>query len=142
MNTIGEIQGFHPEVFELDQRLFPWPWTKEDWEKLDEFKKLYGFWVSGKLQGFCLIHHMPGDDSLHLLKIAIEPALRGSAESEVFWENLLKEFKKLSLKVFLEVESSNERALGFYRKKGFLPLRLMKRYYSNGSDGWSMELTL
>lgn len=142
MNTTGELKGFHGEVYELDQKYFPWPWKKEDWESLDDYKKLYGLNVSGKIKGFCLIHHVDGDNTLHLLKIILDPELRGTQISQDFWKSLIHEFKKFSEKVFLEVESTNQRAIGFYQKMGFLPLRVIKGYYSNGSDGLSMELTL
>jgi [ribosomal protein S18]-alanine N-acetyltransferase len=145
MNTTGELtrlEGFHQEVFELDQEFFPLPWKKSDWENPDQYRQLFVWKASGKISGFCLIHFMPGDETLHLLKIVIKPKMRGSETSRNFWEALRKEFKALAPKVFLEVESSNERALNFYKKVGFVPLRLMKGYYSNGSDGLSMELTL
>lgn len=145
MRTTGSVVvlgSSDPRAIELDQKYFPIPWPQEAWIEADPHRHLYGYQVDGELYGLCLIHHVTRDETLHLLKIVLDPAFRGQGHAVDFWQKLTPEFKKLGKKVFLEVESSNLVALQFYRKIGFQQLRFMKSYYSNGSDGISMEITL
>ncbi len=42
-------------------------------------------------------------------------------------------------KIILEVRVSNEEAISFYQKNGFIKLRPIKNYYSDGEDALAME---
>jgi [ribosomal protein S18]-alanine N-acetyltransferase len=127
------------ETFELDQKHFPRPWTQAQWDSADPNHHLL-IEGSGRFALFALVH---GDDTAHLLKIVLSPDLRGSGEAQVFWDELVETLKaRGATKVFLEVESTNLRAQGFYRKLGFQKLREVKGFYSDGTDGVLEMLTL
>jgi ribosomal-protein-alanine N-acetyltransferase len=149
MNTTGKIQeltsrdNFWEEVMELDQKYFPRPWKKNDWESLDLSQ--HGLWVitdQNQAIGFALFS-TPQDETAHLLKILIIPEHRGSGRAQLFWKHISEALRSRGfLRVYLEVEESNARAMRLYQKLGFHLLRRVKSYYSDGETGVMMQLTL
>jgi [ribosomal protein S18]-alanine N-acetyltransferase len=150
MNTSGKFLSLNQNseefaaVLDLDLHEFPMPWSTLDWTSLNwAHHQLFGIKNQSELIGFALFNQVPGDDSVHLLKICLKIAARGGPVSQVFWASIIEEFKHRGIKsIYLEVESQNLRALGFYRKSGFTLLRIIKGYYSNGDDAHTMQLTL
>lgn len=141
MNITGNISL--QEIFLFDQAYFPNPWTRDAWESLDLSRHLLLDWGQPELRGFALFGRMSGDDTAHLYKIVINPKWHGTGEAGKFWMHIIENLTSQSVKyIYLEVEASNERALGFYKKVGFICLRRVKAYYSNGSDGLMLQLTL
>lgn len=149
MNITGKIKKLSPsgefwsDVIQLDLDHFPRPWKQSEWETLDLAHN--GLWVyleQGRPIGLALFS-TPQDETAHLLKILIIPERRGSEAAEEFWRLLAFELKEQGfLKVYLEVEESNERARAFYHKLGFELLRKVKSYYSDGEGAHMMQLTL
>jgi hypothetical protein len=146
MNITGKLACEIPmlDVMLMDQQHFPNPWTAVQWQENDMGQSKLFTWRAGqRLIGFALFGTAPFDDAAHLFKILIEPGSLGSKTSLPFWSAIISELKILGLKsIYLEVESSNLRAIRFYEKCGFLLLRKNKAYYSNGEDALIMSLTL
>lgn len=148
MNTTGNFQELSlqsdlNDIALMDQNFFPHPWKLSDWMELDFGKHLLFSWKSDNLEAFALFGLVPGDDTAHLYKIQIDPALQGKGVSLPFWSAILENLRQRAVKnIYLEVESSNDRAIGFYKKVGFTCLRRVKGYYSNGSDGLMLQITL
>jgi ribosomal-protein-alanine N-acetyltransferase len=129
-------------VREFDQRYFPRPWPPEQWQ-LGQEHHLLGWFEDRELRGFCLLAHLPDDETSHLLKILVHPEHRGTGVAGSFWKAITLYLRELKLsKVYLEVEASNQGALRFYAKQGFRTLRSVKQYYSDGEGAHMMELTL
>jgi [ribosomal protein S18]-alanine N-acetyltransferase len=146
MNTTGKIQklsSIPEEVIELDQKYFPRPWKKADWDSLDLTQ--HGVWIfiqENRVIGFALFG-TPQDETAHLLKILVLPEQRSSSLAQEFWKELSKDLRHMGYsKVYLEVEESNGRAQAYYQKLGFQLLRRVKSYYSGGETGLMMQLTL
>ncbi len=149
MNTTGKIQEltsrdhFWEEVVNLDQKYFPRPWKQEDWDSIDLSQ--HALWViesNDRAIGFALFS-TPQDETAHLLKILIIPEQWASGRAREFWNHISETLRSRGYsKVYLEVEESNGRAQGFYRKLGFQLLRRVKSYYSDGEAGVMMQLTL
>lgn len=150
MNTTGRINpnwvsSIHwPEVVRFDQEFFPRPWSLKDWEGLNQDNhELFSLTEASGLTGFALFSYLKGDETAHLLKICLQPGLRGSELAQNFWDELVTLLKQQEIKnVYLEVEETNFRARGFYKKVGFQELRIVKGYYSDGTSGVMMNLTL
>lgn len=147
MNTTGKFQvesTFPDAVIELDQKHFPHPWTMEQWKGLSPAQNHLFTWTLGnKLVGYALFQYLTGDDTAHLLKILIDPDRQGSGESQRFWSAIKAHLKSADLEsIYLEVEASNARAIGFYGKCGLTVIRRNKAYYSNGDDALIMTMTL
>lgn len=146
MNTSGKLSIEHPsqDVIQMDLDFFPNPWTPQQWSEINpETSKLFTFRLDGDLLGWALFGTAPYDDAAHLYKILIHPSHLGDGTAQSFWSEILVELRKLDLlSVYLEVESTNHRAIRFYSKCGFSQLRRNKGYYSNGDDALIMSLTL
>jgi [ribosomal protein S18]-alanine N-acetyltransferase len=150
MNTTGNLRPcWFPEAgwqqaLELDHSDFPRPWTTQQWLALNPEQHLLMSWMEqDHCRGFCLFQLLPGDEQAHLLKICIAPMHRGPDFSGRFWQGLLAELTRRSItSIYLEVEETNERAIGFYRRMGFQTLRVARKYYSDGVNALIMQLSL
>lgn len=138
-NSLEELRN----LASFDQLHFPHPWTTEQWLELNFQHHLIFARGKSELEGFALFHRVADDEAAHLLKICLKPEARGSGAAIDFWAEILQDLRSKSVKsIFLEVESTNLRAIGFYRKMGFEGLRLIKRFYSSGADAFTMQLML
>jgi ribosomal-protein-alanine N-acetyltransferase len=151
MNITGKFIELHkadiifwPQVLELDSGSFPRPWKISDWESLNwSHHILVISALDQELRGFALFSLIPGDETVHLLKICIKKSYRGSSEAQFFWNEITDYLKdKIVKEVFLEVEAPNLAAIKFYQKVGFVSLRTIKSFYSDGADALTMNLTL
>lgn len=146
MNTTGKlsIEPVSEEVIHLDQTFFPTPWSRRQWEELNQSTHtIFCCRKEDALIGFALLWTMKGDDTAHLLKILLLNDSRGTGASLAFWSDMRNELKKMGFNsVYLEVEVNNLRAKTFYEKVGFQVLRRVKGYYSNGEDALTMSITL
>jgi len=150
MNSIGKLLRVDSQkviiekVKEIDQKHFPNPWSDSEWMTLNwGHHHLYIFTLEDEILGFALFSIVTGDNVAHLLKICLCPPYRGTEISKGFWISLLNELKQLGMSsVYLEVESTNLRAIKFYKKNNFEQLRVIKGFYSNGGDALTMNLTL
>jgi ribosomal-protein-alanine N-acetyltransferase len=150
MNTTGNISLSGPadedweHIQHLDFLYFPRPWTSSDWSSLNmEHHQLFAWRQKVKLQGFALFGWVRGDDTAHLLKICLAPDIRGHGFGQAFWKELLPQLKAQGImKVFLEVEETNSIAVSYYLKVGFETLRAVKGFYSDGTNGLMMIMTL
>ena len=136
MNTTGKFLALREDndlwkqVLILDQLHFPRPWRDSDWSSLDFSRHhLWAYQDENRLVGYALFATNPGDETAHLLKILVIPELRGGKIASLFWKQIKESLHSLQFRyVYLEVEESNLRALGFYTKLGFQLLRRVKSY--------------
>jgi ribosomal-protein-alanine N-acetyltransferase len=147
MNISGKLRS-HAEVpsdlLLLDKEHFPHPWDQQQWKELNWSHHLLFSWeVDSSAIGLALLKALPGDDTAHLYKILIHPVYQKQQQAQAFWSNICQELKIKGLSsVYLEVAANNRRAINFYHNCGFVLLRTVRAYYSNGEDGLMMELTL
>jgi ribosomal-protein-alanine N-acetyltransferase len=132
------------ELYKLDQDFFPEPWTKSQWDRIAGEKYFLAIGLeNGKILTFALFLHSPLEELVHLLKIVTLPTER----KKHFARNLLKSisinFEELKIqRCFLEVNCENLPAINLYKSLGFKELNRIPRFYSNGSDAFTMELHL
>lgn len=129
------------QVMVLDQVLGELAWSSLAWQKLSSQSLL--FMTGSPLQAFALYEISQAEELAHLLKIVVAESYQGSQLSADFWREQVSELKKRKItRIYLEVESHNHRARGFYQKHGFKMLREAKRFYLNGADAIIMELAI
>lgn len=149
MNTTGKIgeislKSTPKEILALDHEYFPHPWSAQQWKDLNPAQHyLFTYSLNEIIIGFALFSVVPGDDVAHLYKILLNPIHRASGISHQFWSEIVLLLKSKGVgRVYLEVESGNLAAIGFYKKEGFKLLRTNQGYYSNGDDALIMESML
>ena len=150
MNTTGKLSRLNSanpsfsDIILLDQTHFPRPWSTKDWENLNwDNHQLFNWKQGDRTIAFALFGLVAADDVAHLLKICVHPSERGSGLAQVFWQGCQEQLMAGGAKsIYLEVELPNERAIGFYKKLGFVSLRTIKRYYSDGTDALTMQMII
>ena len=76
---------------------------------------------------------LPDDGEIAL--IAVDEKFRRKGIGEKLLVKAMQTAKeKGAQNVFLEVRTSNLSAQGLYKKVGFIPIAIRKKYYSNGED--------
>lgn len=119
------------DIEEIEKESFNEPWLKEVYMKLIEKDNVfvYGAKADNRLVGFILIMDMI--DVLEVIRIAIKKEYRRQGMGE----DILREFISDSDKdIFLEVRTSNEKAIKLYKKIGFELLNIRKNYYKDTNE--------
>lgn len=93
---------------------------------------------SGEIVAFALFWRIV--DEIHLVNVAVAPAHRRRGIAQTLLDHVLGgEPGRLAAIVTLEVRISNEPAIAFYRRNGFVDIALRPRYYPDtGEDALVM----
>jgi len=90
-----------------------------------------------------LIRHHATGLSARIYTLAIDPDCQGQGIGKLLTDHLLKLFKRHKVRhVYLEVRTSNAKAIALYEKLGFVKVQELPGYYENGEDGIRMRLRL
>lgn len=112
-------------------------WSAEDYEK--EFEKKDSICKVAsedkKIVGFIVVHLLIGKDSFEsaeIYNIAVKEKFRQRGIGQKLLDETIGDLmnQKIS-EVWLEVRRSNENAIKFYRKNGFVKRSERKHYYQN-----------
>jgi ribosomal-protein-alanine N-acetyltransferase len=83
------------------------------------------------------------DGHAEIVSIAIDPAWRGEGIGAVLLEHELDALRHAGAgDAVLTVRVDNNGAIRFYRRFRFRRLRLIRRYYEDGTDAWLMRRLL
>lgn len=75
-------------------------------------------------------------DRAEVVSIAVDPAARGRGVASTLMDSTLRRLRRRKIgRLVLMVKVSNRAARAFYEKYGFEKVRLVKKYYEDGSDG-------
>lgn len=82
-------------------------------------------------------------EGARILMIAVSEKQRGQNTGSVLLNHFLKEIIIQKIKhVELEVKISNNIAIEFYRKHGFIIIDTISKFYQSGEDAYTMRLIL
>lgn len=122
-----------------DQAYFPTPWDDDSWSNL--FLEGADRFVLVADKGFALFDVSIADSFAHLLKIVLNPEVRGKGLGKELLNESLNQLKKRSIhSFFLEVEEGNLSAIKLYESVGFQVIHKKKHFYSNGATALIMTL--
>ncbi len=132
------------ELQKIDQDFFPEPWTKTQWDQISDEKYFIAVAIDGeRILAFAMLLHSPFEQLVHLLKIVTLPAERKKHFARELLQSTLFKVKDMNVqRCFLEVSCENLPAINLYKSLGFKELNRIPRFYSNGSDAFTMELQL
>jgi tRNA threonylcarbamoyladenosine biosynthesis protein TsaB len=123
------------EVVALEAHVQAFPWTRGNFA--DALAAGYGAWVlrrDGRLAGFCIVMFAP--DVAHLLVIAVARKLHRQGLGGILLDWCEQQARERSLEgVLLEVRPSNESAIGFYKRHGYLQIGMRRGYYPAEKGG-------
>lgn len=133
-------------IMEIDRLSFATPWTRQayrdeldrPWARLEVLREGAG----GQVIGFC--DYWLVADELHLLNIAVHPALRQQGCASRLVQHVVAVAGEHAVRVILlEVRVSNHAARALYRKLGFAEVGTRPNYYAdNREDAVLMDLRL
>lgn len=117
------------DVMEIERSAYEFPWTHSMFgsslSSKDECSLLY---VENILVGYAIVSYIL--DEAHLLNICISPKFEGLGLGRILLRRLVaKALEKRSLCFFLEVRSSNDRAINLYFSEGFNEVGVRPNYY-------------
>ena len=128
-------------LIHLDRELLFYSWSNDAW--YDSFTRKHHMVIVLKVKEF-VVGALVGrfnkvDGVFDIDKIFVDRDYQGLGFGSCLVSSLPSFISKIygtdfkNLDVFLEVASNNEVALNFYKKIGFLVVREVKKFYSNGS---------
>lgn len=117
------------EVSKLEQKIQSSPWTLGNFRDSIEFGyKSYIIRNRDIILGFCIAMLAP--DAVHILRIGVDSDFRCKGLGSKLLKLCFKICNNYSLEsILLEVDESNEIAIGFYKKHGFYNIGNRKGYY-------------
>ncbi len=135
---------FVKDIAALDKEMMGLYWSNEQWmDSLCHDEHFHLIYCPDK--ALLAFHLNPQDSVTHLYKIAVSESLKGSGFSKKMFSKFVEMISKETLsqqEIYLEVESKNLRAIGFYERLGFKKIHQKKSFYSNGDDALIMTLSL
>ncbi len=126
-------------IYELEQQIFPDPWSKNSFEYevnqnpfgipliLENEERIIGYAIIWKIY-----------EEFHIANFAIMPEYQRKKLGTNFLENLLTLRGKCKFAI-LEVREKNNRAIRLYEKFGFKTILKRHRYYKNGETALVMQ---
>lgn len=130
-----------PAVMEIENLSFFAPWKKEDLLYEMNENKLANIWVielsseglAKQVVGFS--DYWQTFDSGTICQIAIHPGIRHHQLGSALMDEIINDcYVKRVRTITLEVRKSNQIAINFYKKHGFIETLVKPNYYSNGED--------
>lgn len=129
-----------PQVLDLEARSFEHPWSPElvAREVKQDHSLLLAISEGEGIVGFVIAWLIL--DELHILNVAVEPALRRRGIARILLGELLERARAQGVALAtLEVRVGNEPAIGLYRNLDFRTVGRRRRYYADGEDALIME---
>lgn len=122
-------------VVRLEEKSFTVPWSEELIEDAlqSQLDQLWVLTEEEHVLGYCNFRMIAGEGEL--MRIAVDPSVRGRGCGRKLMEHLEKEAGKNQIEaVTLEVRASNQAAIDLYKSCGFQTEAVRKRYYTHPEE--------
>ena len=125
-------------VLEIEEVVYPRPWTSRTFvSELAQMKEGNRYYlvayVGDVMAGYAGLM-FSGDDA-HVTNIAVDPAFQGrGVATEMMLDLSILAHDRGCTAMTLEVRHTNTAAQNLYRRFGFVPAGVRKRYYENTDD--------
>ncbi len=124
------------EVYQIECQSFSAPWTKESlYYELEQnlFAKYIVVELENQVIGYCGLWVIM--DDAQITNIAVHPKFRGQKIGEALLRFAIQLSREMNAKkLSLEVRISNHIAQSLYKKVGFEPGGIRKRYYTDNQE--------
>lgn len=137
-----------PSIMEIENLCFKAPWKEEDILHEIYENEFASVWVVELFDPNTKQKVVAGYsdywrtyDSASIVQIAIHPSLQRRQLGSFLMDEIYNDcYAKKVRTITLEVRKSNQKAINFYKKHGFVQLLTKPNYYSNGEDALYMSL--
>ncbi len=131
-------------VLAIEQQVFPDPWQRTSFEfevHHNRFSYPVVLEMDDRVIGYAVAWEI--FEEFHIANIAIHPDFQKKGWGTYLLKHLIERARKCQAHyILLEVRPSNTAALALYRKMGFTPSGVRKRYYRDGEDAILMRKIL
>ncbi len=130
-----------PEVLEIENESFEFPWTDEDFIRCLRQRNCIGMVAEaeGRVLGFVIyeLHNT----RIHLLNFAVAPQYRRQGVGTRMIEKLVSKLShQRRTRIALEVRETNLAAQLFFRENGFRAVSVLKNFYEDSpEDAYVMQ---
>jgi ribosomal-protein-alanine N-acetyltransferase len=126
------------KVLEIEEQLYPRPWTNHTFvSELSQMRAGNRYYLVAYV-GDTMVGYgglMFSADDAHVTNIAVDPAWQGrGVATEIMLDLVLLAHDRGCVAMTLEVRHTNVVAQNLYRRFGFVPAGVRKRYYENTDD--------
>lgn len=126
------------KVLEIEEQLYPRPWTNHTFvSELSQMRAGNRYYLVAYV-GDTMVGYgglMFSVDDAHVTNIAVDPAWQGrGVATEIMLDLVLLAHDRGCVAMTLEVRHTNVVAQNLYRRFGFVPAGVRKRYYENTDD--------
>ncbi len=123
-----------PEIMEIESMSFTSPWSENLFrqELRNERVEVMGARFLNHLLGYVVLWH--GFRETHIMNIAVHPHFRRRGIGSMLLEYAINRARMKSDVLLLEVRVSNVPAIQLYKRYGFLPIGLRRKYYSDNNE--------
>jgi|Deesub1362A_J573_1020465.scaffolds.fasta_scaffold01025_2 ribosomal-protein-alanine N-acetyltransferase len=98
--------------------------------------------VDGSVVGYICGYPLTAFE-VRIAMFAVLPGYRGKGIGSALYAEFERVARKRGFRIMrLEVRTGNRRAVEFYRRRGFMVVKVLKGYYRNGDDAYVMVKTL
>lgn len=135
------------EIMPIENAVYPKPWTERVFsDEIDMMRRNQRLYLVGRvgrvLVGYCGL--LFADDAAHVTNIAVHPEWRHRGIAIEFMLELSMRAVELGFaSLTLEVRHTNVAAQELYRRFGFVPAGVRKKYYENTDDAivmWCQDI--
>ncbi len=142
MVKIVELEEKHvDEIVAIEEHSFSIPWSKTAFlgEILNQNAHYFVATIEDKVVGYGGFWYIVNEG--HITNIAVHQDFRGQGIGSKILDAMIAQKEELwMIGLTLEVRVSNENAIKFYEKKGFVEEGRRKNYYENNEDALIMWL--
>lgn len=130
------LLGFRhlPQVLDIEQRAYPWPWTEGMFvDSLRNGHLCFSISEQQSLLGYIIVYVAVGE--CHVLNVCVDPDHQGKGIGNQLLRHALQAALELGAdSAFLEVRVSNVPAITLYERNGFEQVGRRPNYYPAGDD--------
>lgn len=125
-------------VLEIEEQLYPRPWTPRTFaDELQQMRNGNRYYLVAYV-GDAMVGYgglmFSGDDA-HITNVAVDPAFQGrGVATEIMLDLCTIARDRGCTAMTLEVRHTNTAAQNLYRRFGFVPAGVRKKYYENTDD--------
>lgn len=138
-------QGRLPQVLEIEQRAYPFPWTEGIFR--DCLRSGYSGWIvtspANEVLAYAIMSMAVNE--AHILNLCVEPACQQQGLGRFMLAHLQQVARAAGMEIMLlEVRKSNNAAIALYKNNGFQKLGVRKGYYpapDGTEDAWLLGCT-
>ena len=124
-----------PAVRDLLASCFSRPWSLQSLEQMFDREGYYNLLAVSEGQIIGYIGMLAVMDEADITNVAVAPPWRRQHLGDRLLAALLETAKEHGIMhIYLEVRSSNQAAIGLYKKAGFTPAGIRKAYYQNPAE--------